>query len=1834
MHSKNRKKHWPRLLSILLAITLAVSLISPAQTVHAAAAPAFSKNAQDILVGDTYQVSIKNRIKGADYQWKSSNKAVAKVNQKGIVTGIKKGTVTISCTIKAKSKSYQLSSKITVKKAADQIQINNKTDYIMIGKTYDLNRTMKPSDANVTTAWSSSDSSVISVDKKGVITAHKAGMAIITARAGKAEDSAMIYAVEQEAGEITKADLSGGKVTLSGKSYGKLTISNSIGNAQVILNNVIVGGTLTMEAGAAYQVTTNECKINKVAAVNSQIKSFALGDGDTPEAMPSLVAGQGSIIVTIDSECNISVKQSSGAVIQSFSVVTRSDGSIQIALEGFRGDLVIDSNSTAPISIAATACEMNSATVLSATEGQPITLTDTNAGTAQASTIGTVSMAANAALKVDVKAEEVVIDKEVSKADVTISQPVSRVSNAGSQTSLVINSAVAQVNSTGEATAVSLGDSARVNSLKVEGAKTNVELKSGAQVTNVTTLADNTKINVSEGATIQKIAAYGNSAAIEGSGKVAEAIVTGNDTKVNTGGTNVQVAQGTSNVSVNGVEVKEEEKVAIATPTPAPTATPRPTAAVTPRPTAAATPRPTLAPTPSAVPTTPPVVIPPTSPTSAPAPTATPTVRPTATPTVTPTVTPIPTEREKLETYKGVLADLHRDTSKLVGAKTTANYTAVKNSVTAMKNALVSYGELSSELGSTTVSNDNSYLYDYADYAEKLISSGKDYGLPIKQYYDSAASNSQTYAQAVAAANRLLHMVNRINTEKGYLVKDVTDVFASLTGSPDSFYTAMNVLIAEQEPLEPLRRDKAAHYQEDILGFVEWNTFLKERYDSYQTGEMLYLDALSCFLEIKGYYASLLEYYRKVPRYLELVDLVINPLLDSEKVVPDYIDGYYQGARYDFEPDELTTIAGKIQDLCDEVDLYEIFGEEAENLELTVEGPYQVEIILDVIRKLYTTETYPGGEYEMLNYYRENQASIQSNPRPYVVRQCVNAIVCCVKDITDRYETYPDKYKDLTQNVIVAADRDDMGEELCAAIVALFKAKMDTDGSQSDISDYYNLFKPDGTIILDKPYLLERVRGELAAESESALYQYVKNGTNATSLDLVKAINVLRKAVDDAQRRGFYEPFRKDLDDLMQGLVENNIDKVYTAYSNLYIYMKDFYMDNEDHKFIPKFHEKEYAPVIFNSLKGHFTNEESELRIFYEMHPDPVNYDWHILGMATSALWSIAWLIIDEAETQENLEREYEEYIKVRPYMDDIYILRYTDYGNDSPEMVEKRMDALSRIFNRMSVDPEFSNHDIKGFDKIVLNKEHWSDYDAALTQCIGKTDMYQNEDGTEYYPSGWNRYDTAVVYDNREPESWVVRQACEELASFIVQVENLYVLNDLMEGIETENADKVYQVITAVRHYYTEVVQDTEGSYLYEGGTEGDYKEIYLAEIKSRIERADDPEDDVVKFREWYNDPGEAPSYTIENGDLINSMVRNVKDTVLRENVYQWIAQYRSKLDKVVNTLPGDLSEYDEWKSTMEELIGFLKSDEELLSRIEEDRRDGIVINDDLIDRYLSNIAAQKEDDQEYSDPNDPGNTWLNSFYEYAQMKIGGKAPSTDFLNRIIVDLMNILIDTNHEQWVNEQMFELINTLYSKIMEEDPQGTYVALSAINSFIMEINDDLQNAGSMENEEYATAYYYVLKDRIYSNDPEADDVLPKYLGMYNNSQNQYDLVNSGLYQDVLYSLQGYTRSDAQEQIGEEYARYNEKKTRKESLDAVLSGGLDNADMMLILAGLAETAGIVNESNIDEIIGSINSKKGDSTSACSRYTGYNAWDFRLDYDLIDGAYSEISAIISEK
>lgn len=119
----------------------------------------------------------KLKVSGSKYKWKSSNKKVATVSSKGIVTAKKKGKTTI--TAKKGKTTYKC------KLIVETPKLSKKTTSITKGKTYQF----KVSGTKQKVKWKSSDKSIVSINSKGKATAKKAGTAFITAKVSTYEFS-------------------------------------------------------------------------------------------------------------------------------------------------------------------------------------------------------------------------------------------------------------------------------------------------------------------------------------------------------------------------------------------------------------------------------------------------------------------------------------------------------------------------------------------------------------------------------------------------------------------------------------------------------------------------------------------------------------------------------------------------------------------------------------------------------------------------------------------------------------------------------------------------------------------------------------------------------------------------------------------------------------------------------------------------------------------------------------------------------------------------------------------------------------------------------------------------------------------------------------------------------------------------------------------------------------------------------------------------------------------------------------------------------------------------------------------------------------------------------------------------------------------------------------------------------------------------------------------------------------------------------------------------------------------------------------------------------------
>lgn len=114
--------------------------------------------------------------------YSSSNKKVATVNSKGVVTAKKAGTAKI--TVKSGSKKFVI--KVTVPKIAPtDMKGVSPEKTLKKGKSFTIKAKLMPLGAEAKVTYKSSDKKVATVNSKGKVVAKKKGTAVITVKAGK-----------------------------------------------------------------------------------------------------------------------------------------------------------------------------------------------------------------------------------------------------------------------------------------------------------------------------------------------------------------------------------------------------------------------------------------------------------------------------------------------------------------------------------------------------------------------------------------------------------------------------------------------------------------------------------------------------------------------------------------------------------------------------------------------------------------------------------------------------------------------------------------------------------------------------------------------------------------------------------------------------------------------------------------------------------------------------------------------------------------------------------------------------------------------------------------------------------------------------------------------------------------------------------------------------------------------------------------------------------------------------------------------------------------------------------------------------------------------------------------------------------------------------------------------------------------------------------------------------------------------------------------------------------------------------------------------------------------
>lgn len=171
-------------LAVVLACTMTLGTMPTAsnvtalpavtQTVEAAAKSVTLKvSNKKVYAGRSGKIKVKS-TRGAKLSYKTSNKKIATVNSRGVVTGKKAGTVKITITAK-KSKYKTVKKTITVKVVKQNQKITARNQTLTTGQRKNLGVKAKTG-----LTYKSSNPKVVSVDKKGNLRALKTGTAKIT----------------------------------------------------------------------------------------------------------------------------------------------------------------------------------------------------------------------------------------------------------------------------------------------------------------------------------------------------------------------------------------------------------------------------------------------------------------------------------------------------------------------------------------------------------------------------------------------------------------------------------------------------------------------------------------------------------------------------------------------------------------------------------------------------------------------------------------------------------------------------------------------------------------------------------------------------------------------------------------------------------------------------------------------------------------------------------------------------------------------------------------------------------------------------------------------------------------------------------------------------------------------------------------------------------------------------------------------------------------------------------------------------------------------------------------------------------------------------------------------------------------------------------------------------------------------------------------------------------------------------------------------------------------------------------------------------------------------
>lgn len=285
-----------------------------------------SSSSLSLYIGDTYALTKTVTPSSASVSWSSSNTSVAIVDSNGKVTAKGEGSATITAKFTYDGNTYSATCTVVVNKPGVTVNPTSKTIYL--GDSFTISATVKSGGHTIT--WSSSNTSVATVDSNGKVTAKGAGTATITAKftyAGTAYSATCAVTVEKPSISFSPTSKSvyvtdsftisatvkpsGQTITWSSSNTSVATVDSSGKVTAKGTGSATITGKFTYN-GTTYSATCSVTVQGKPGiTLNKSSLSLYIGDTNT---LTATVTPSGSSVTWSSSNTSVATVNSSGKV--------------------------------------------------------------------------------------------------------------------------------------------------------------------------------------------------------------------------------------------------------------------------------------------------------------------------------------------------------------------------------------------------------------------------------------------------------------------------------------------------------------------------------------------------------------------------------------------------------------------------------------------------------------------------------------------------------------------------------------------------------------------------------------------------------------------------------------------------------------------------------------------------------------------------------------------------------------------------------------------------------------------------------------------------------------------------------------------------------------------------------------------------------------------------------------------------------------------------------------------------------------------------------------------------------------------------------------------------------------------------------------------------------------------------------------------------------------------------------------------------------------------------------------------------------------------------------